>query len=162
MVKNFSGDTYELKKLYDNVYDHAKEIKRERLQESIFQNLSKYLGDDAVIIKAVKDERIIGYILLIFNGKTLMVKFPGLDYDYNKAYFVYFNLFYKSIELAIETGMDYIDLGITTLDPKKDMGAGIVPLNMYMRHSNPVFNKLMPILYDKITPQDTESRNVFK
>jgi len=98
VVKNFSGDTYELKKLYDNVYDHAKEIKRERLSESFFQNLSKYLGEKAVIISAVKDQKLIGYMLLLKSGKTLISKFPGLDYNCNKEYYTYFNLFYKQTE----------------------------------------------------------------
>jgi len=162
VMKNFSDSTPELKRLYDNVYDHAKEIKRERLGESFFQNINKYLGEKAAVISAVKDDRLIGYMLLLFSGKTLISKFPGLDYDYNKECFTYFNLFYRAIELAIETGMDYFDMGITTLDPKKDMGAGIIPLNMYMKHSNPFFNKVIPTLFNTMTPQDTEPRNVFK
>jgi len=163
VVKNFSTHTPELKRLYDNVYDQAKEIKRERLAESFFQNINKYLGEKTVMLSAVKDDRLIGYMLLLFSGKTLITKFPGLNYDYNKEYCVYFNLFYKTIELAIETGMDNIDMGITTLDPKKDMGSDIVTLNMYMRHSNPFLNKILPTLFEMITPPDTTGpRNVFK
>ena len=163
VIKNFSDYTSELKRLYDNVYDQAKEIKRERLSESFFQNFDKYLGKEAVMISVMKDNRLIGYMLLLFSGKTLIAKFPGLDYTYNKECCVYFNLFYKAIELAIETEMDDIDMGITTLDPKKDMGSGIATLNMYMRHSNPSLNKIIPILFDMITPPDTTGpRNVFK
>jgi len=54
-------------------------------------------------------------------------------------------------------------MGITTLDPKKDMGSQIVNLNMYMKHSNPLLNRLLPVLFDMITPPDTTGpRNVFK
>ena len=163
VIKNFSAYTPELKRLYDNVYDNAKEIKRERLPEVFFQNFYKYLGEKAVMISMVKDGRLIGYMLLLFSGKTLITKFPGLDYDYNKECRTYFNLFYKAVELAIETGMDDIDMGFTTLDPKKDMGSGIIALNMYMKHFNPLLNKAIPILFDMITPPDTTGpRNVFK
>lgn len=162
VMKNFSDSAPELKRLYDNVYNHAKEIKRERLNESFFQNINKYLGEKAVMIRAVKNDKLIGCMLLLFSGKTLISKFPGLDYDCNQECCTYFNLFYKTIELAIETGMDDVDMGITTLDPKKDMGSSIVALNMYMRHSNPFLNKIIPGLFDMITPQDTEPRNVFK
>ncbi len=160
--RNFSENVPELKRLYDNVYDQAKEVKRERLSESFFQNISKYLGEDAVIISAVKDSKLIGYMLLLFSGKTLISKFPGLDYNYNKECCVYFNLFYKAIELAIETRMDCLDMSITTLDPKKDMGADIVALNMYMKHSNLLLNKIIPRLFTMMTQQDTSPRNVFK
>ena len=163
VLKNFSNKTPELKRLYDNVYDQAKEIKRERLTEGFFQNIAKYLGKETVMVSATKDDRLIGYMLLLFSGKTLITKFPGLDYDYNKEYCIYFNIFYKAIELAIETGMNDIDMGITTLNPKRDMGSDVVNLNMYMKHSNPLFNKAIPVLFDMITPPDTtEPRNVFK
>jgi predicted N-acyltransferase len=162
-LKNFSDSSRELKRLYDNVSHQAKEIKRESLPETFFQNLDKYLGERAVILAAMKDDRLIGFMLTLFNGKELIPALLGLDYDYNREYCIYFNLFYKTIELAIETGMDKIDMGITTLDPKKDMGSEIVALNMYMKHSNPLLNKIIPTLFDMITPPDTTGpRNVFK
>lgn len=163
VLENFSDKTSEMKRLYDNVYNQAKEVKRERLAESFFHNISKYLGEKTVIISAMKDGKLIGYMFLLFSGKILITKFPGLDYNYNREYPIYFNLFYKSIELAIESGMDKIDMGITTLDPKRDMGSAIVALNMYMKHSNPLLNKVIPTLFDMITPPDTTGpRNVFK
>lgn len=163
VINNFLDKTQELKRLYDNVYNQAKEIKRERLNESFFQNMNKYLGEKIALISATKDGRLIGYMLLLFSGKTLISKFPGLDYALNKKCGTYFNLFYKTIEIAIETGMNDIDMGITTLDPKKDMGSRIVALNMYMKHSNRILNKVIPLLFDMIAPPDTTgSRNVFK
>ena len=163
VMKDFSHISGELKRLYDNVYNQAKEIKRERLPATFFHNFGKYLGEKAVLVSAVKDGKLIGYMLLLFNDKTLISKFPGLDYDYSKEYCVYFNLFYKTVELAIETGMKDIDMGITTLDPKKDMGSDIVNLNMYMKYSNPILNRIIPIVFDMMTPPDTMGpRNVFK
>jgi len=163
IIKDFSDRAGELKRLYDNVYDQAKEVKRERLPESFFQNINKYLGEKVTIISAEKDNKLIGYMFLLFSGNTLITKFPGIDYNYNREYGTYFNLFYKSIELAINSGIDNIDMGITTLNPKKDMGSDIATLNMYMRHSNPLLNKIIPTLFDMITPPDTEGpRNVFK
>ncbi len=162
-LKNFSGNSRELKRLYDNVSRQAKEIKREQVSEIFFQTLDKYLGEKSVILSATKDDRLIGFMLVLFNNKELISALIGLDYDYNREYCIYFNLFYKTIELAIETGMDKIDMGITSLDPKKDMGSDIVVLNMYMKHSNPFLNKIISVLFDMITPPDTTGpRNVFK
>ena len=163
-LKNFSKyHPHELKRLHDNVSRQAKEIQREPVAETFFQNLDKYLGEKAVILAATKDDKLIGFMLTLFNDKELISALIGLDYDYNREYCTYFNLFYKTIELAIETGMNKIDMGITTLDPKKDMGAGLVVLNMYMKHSNPLLNNIIPVLFDMITPPDTTGpRNVFK
>jgi predicted N-acyltransferase len=162
-LKNFSGNSRELKLLYDNVSRQAKEIQREHLTEIFFQDLNKYLGEKAVVLAALKDDKLIGFMLVLFNGKELIPALLGLDYDCNREYCIYFNLFYKTIELAFETGMDKIDMGITTLDPKKDMGSDIVVLNMYMKHSNPLLNKIISVLFDMVTPPDTTGpRNVFK
>jgi len=153
----------ELKRLYDNVSAQAKEIKRERLTESFFHNININLGDKVVILAAEKENKIIGFMLNIFSGKELISALIGLDYGCNREYCVYFNLFYKTIELAIERGAEKIDMGITALNPKRDMGSDIAALNMYMRHSNPLLNKLIPTLFDMITPPDTTApRNVFK
>jgi predicted N-acyltransferase len=163
-LKDFSTHhPRELKRLHDNVALQAKEIKREPVAEIFFQNLDKYLGEKAVVLAATKDDKLIGFMLTLFNDKELISALIGLDYDYNRDYCTYFNLFYKTIALAIETGMEKIDMGITTLDPKKNMGAGLVTLNMYMKHSNPLLNNIIPVLFDMITPPDTTGpRNVFK
>jgi predicted N-acyltransferase len=156
-------DVRELKRLYDNVYDNAKEVKRERLPAEFFENIEKYLGDDAVILAAIKNGRLVGYMFILLGANTLLTMFPGLDYEYNRDMFVYFNLFYRSIGLAIEKGIKGIDMGITTLNPKRDMGSGIRQLNMYMKHSNPLLNRILPVLFDLITPPDTtQPRDVFK
>jgi Uncharacterized protein conserved in bacteria len=162
-MRDPSLHSHELKRLYDNVSHQAKELKREHLSEIYFRDIYKYLGEKAVILAARKEGRIIGFMLLLFNGKEMISSLIGLDYDYNRKYCIYFNLFYETIRIAIDKGMDKVDMGITTLDPKRDMGSDILPLTMYMKHSNPVFNKIIPTLFDLITPPDTTAaRNVFK
>lgn len=163
VLREFSSNARELKRLYDNTSGRAKEIKREPFTEAFFQNLDKYLGDRSILVLAEKDSRPIGFMLLLINHKELIPTVIGLDYDCHQECCTYFNLFYKTIELAIEMKMDRIDMGITTLDPKRDMGSDVVALNMYMKHYNPVFHKTIPVLFDMITPPDTtQPRNVFK
>ncbi len=162
-LDSFSEYSRELKRLYDNVSHQAKEVKRERLGETFFQDLQAHFGEKVVVLAAAKDGKLIGFMLSLFNDKELITALVGLDYDYNREYHIYFNLFYKTIELAIQKGMDKIDMGITTLDPKRDMGSDVSVLNMYMKHSNPILNKIIPTLFDMITPPDTtKPRNVFK
>ena len=47
-----------------------------------------------------------------------------------------------------------IELGITTLAPKKEMGASVVPLNMYMKHTTPALSSITPRAFDMMTPKD--------
>lgn len=154
---------HDLKRLHDNTSNRAKEAKREPLTEAFFQNLDRYLEGKAVVVLSLKGSKPIGFMMLLLNDKELVSSVIGMDYDHNEEYCIYFNLFYKTVEFGIKNGMERIGMGITTLEPKKDMGSSIINLNMYMKHFNPFLNKVIPILFDMITPPDTTGpRNVFK
>lgn len=162
-IREFSGNAGDLKRLYDNTCGRAKEVQREPFAETFFQNINKYLGDKSILLLAEKDSKPVGFMLLLVNDRELMTTVIGLDYSCSQECCTYFNLFYKTIELAIEMKMDRVDMGITTLDPKRDMGSDVISLNMYMKHHNPLFHKTIPFLFDMITPPDTTlPRNVFK
>ena len=163
VLRNFSEHADDLQKLWANVYNHATEYQRERLTTSFFRNIDKDLGDRSGIILARKGDIPVGCAILLFDDATLISMFFGLDYSYNKEYFIYFNLLYKIVELGIEEKMSDIDMGITTLAPKKDIGAYATTLNMYMKHFNPLLNKIVPKAFDIMTPQDDDGpRRVFK
>jgi len=163
ILRGFSDYADRLEQLWMNVYQNATEYKRERLTDLFFTNIDKYLKDRSAVLLAEKGDRIIGFTLLFFDDETLIPIYSGLDYNYNEIYCIYFNLLYKIVDVAITEGMKDIDLGITTLVPKKEMGAEVVRLKMYMRHFNPLLNKIVPRLFDMMTPQDNiRSRNVFK
>ncbi|NQS90284.1 GNAT family N-acetyltransferase [Patescibacteria group bacterium] len=163
VLRNFSRYADELERLWTNVYYHATEYRRERLTAVFFRNIDQYLGERSGIILVKEDNMPIGFGLLLFDDETLTSMFFGINYDYNKDHFIYFNLLYKVVEVAIEEGMNDIDMGITTLVPKKDIGFAVAPLNMYMKHFNPLLNKIVPRAFEMMTPQDnTGPRRVFK
>lgn len=163
LIKNFSGYADDLERLWVNIYKNAKEYTRERLTSVFFRNIDRYLGDKSGIILAKKDGIPLGFSLLLFDEQTLISMFFGLDYKYNKEYYIYFNLYYKMIKLAVKEGFKNIDMGITTLIPKKDVGAVVVTLNMYMKHFNPFLNKIIPKVFDWMASrEETGSREVFK
>ena len=70
---------------------------------------------------------------------------------------------YQIIDFAIQKRFLDVNLGITTIIPKLDVGAVVLPLHMYMKHMNPVLNRIVPSLFRAITPQgDIAHRSVFK
>ena len=163
VVRDFSLYADDLERLCKNVYDNAKEYKRERLPAEFFKSINTHLEQRSAVILIRRDSVIVGFTLLFFDHETLIPIFSGLDYDYSKEYAVYFNLLYKIVEVAIESGKKEVDLGITTLVPKKEIGADVVPLHMYMKHSKRIYNRIVPKLFSLMTPQDTSTpRSVFK
>ena len=59
--------------------------------------------------------------------------------------------------------MKDIDFGITTIAPKLDLGAVTVPLHMYMKHLAPFWNRIVPRVFEMMTPKNLLCfRSVFK
>ncbi len=162
VITDFSDRAENLERLWMNVYEKASEYKRERLTSAFFRNIDKCLGERSSLIMAEKEGIPMGFTLLLFDDDTLIPLFSGLDYRYNDENCIYFNLLYKSIDIAINRGMKDIDLGITTLVPKKEMGGEVVTLNMYMKHFNPLLNRVVPRAFGMMTPADgTRAVRVF-
>lgn len=162
-VKNPAGYARELARLWRNAYEHAHEYRREILQEDYFENVASLAdGCTSVLLARVKGQ-LAGFLLLLEDDDILTTLFSGLDYAYSRASATYFNLFYETVRLALERGFREIDLGITCLAPKLDLGAMAVPLHMYMKYRNPVGQCLVPGLFERMGPQGgVSSRHVFK
>lgn len=163
VVKDFSIYAKDLHRLWKNSYQRASEYKRERLTEDYFRNIATHLGERSALILARLNGQSIGFFLLLFDDETLTPLFCGLDYAYNMDYGIYFNLLYEVVEIGIKEQVKEIDFGITTIAPKLDLGAVIVPLHMYMKHLAPFRNRIVPRMFEMMTPKNPLcSRNVFK
>ncbi|MFH1836518.1 MAG: GNAT family N-acetyltransferase [Candidatus Omnitrophota bacterium] len=162
-VEKFSKYADNLMSLWENVNKNAKEYCRERLTTEFFRNIDKYMEERSQAILLKKEGIPIGCALLLLDEKTLTSMYYGLDYSYNKENFLYFNLLYETVKMGIEKGIEDIDMGITTLVPKKDLGAKICTLYMYMKYDHFLLSKIIPKLFNMMTPQDnTGPRKVFK
>ncbi len=163
VLEDFSEYVDQMEQLWININENAKEYSREKLRAPFFKNINKYLGSRSGAILVMKNAIPIGFTALLFDDETLIPIYSGLDYKYNMEYCVYFNLLYKIVEIGINRGMKNIHMGLTTIIPKKDLGAEVVPLFMYMKHLNPLLNQVLPKAFDGMTPQDeTGPRRVFK
>ena len=163
IVKDYSTYVKSLQRLWENTYQHASEYKRERLTENFFSNIATHLAERYALILIKLNGQPIGFGLILFDDETLRTLFCGLDYTCNEEYGIYLNLLYGVVELGITKGMRDIDFGITTIEPKLDLGAVVTPIQMYMKHLSPAWNRLVPRVFEMMTPKNSLcSRNVFK
>lgn len=163
ILNDYYGYASELAILWQNVYVRAHEYRREVLVADFFQNMARILEGKTVVVLARINGMPAGFMLLLIDDDTVTPVFCGLDYNCSRDAAVYFNLFYKSIEVAIDRKMKDIDFGITTLGPKLELGALVEVQYMYMKHSNVVLNRLVPRLFSLMTPcTGDEVRNVFR
>jgi predicted N-acyltransferase len=163
VLDNFSEHAEVLCRLWVNVYERAKEYKREILTPNYFKSLSRYLENKALVITVKKDGEIVGFSLVLLDDLTLRYIYSGLTYEYNKDFSVYFNMLYEMLKFAIDTKKRKFEMGITTYIPKLDIGARIEPFYVYLRHRNSILNFIIPKAFDLFTPNNTyKPRNVFR
>ena len=161
--RSFSEHAELLAELWMNTFDQATEYKREVLTPAYFRELDRRLGDDCFLIVATLKREPVGFCLMLHDGPLLSWVFSGLDYSRNREAFTYFNMIYAVLEYAIDHAYDAVDLGITTLVPKMDVGGVVTTQYMYMKHMNSPLGRFTPMVFDWMTPQPKASkRNVFK
>ncbi|MBT7067392.1 MAG: GNAT family N-acetyltransferase [Verrucomicrobia bacterium] len=152
ILSHFSSMSGDLARLWHNVYERATDYRREVLLPDFFENIDRGLADRSELIVAIRDNEPQGFLMLLHDDETLIPLFIGLDYSSSRNIGTYFNLFYEAIRIAIDTEKRDIDLGITTLEPKVDLGAIAIPLHMYMKHLTPTLNMIVPRMFAMATP----------
>lgn len=163
IMGDFGDIAPDLLKLWRNTYERAKEYKREILTEDFFRRISLYLKGKSRVILLKIEEKIAGFMLVLIDDNTLRSMYVGIDYRHNKECAIYFNCLYTAIKLALDESKRNIDMGITTISPKLELGARIEPLFMYMKHRNFFLNLIVTTIFKITMPKEThKSKNVFK
>jgi predicted N-acyltransferase len=148
----FAGLAPQLRDLWRQIYERATEYKREILTPEYFANMSRCLKGRTKIILFRKEGRLIGFNFVIIDDDTLRPLFIGMDYAHNQDNSLYFNILCQAVKMGIELGKKSIEMGITTLNPKMEMGSVMYPLYGYMKHLSPVKSWILTGLFKSFTP----------
>jgi predicted N-acyltransferase len=152
----------DLARLWRLIYDRAREIKRELLTPAYFQAVSR-LAQSSVLVLRREDGSVASFALLLADGPWLSFLQCGFDAEAGRSEGAYFRLLYEIVRFGIETGFRQVDLGITTLEPKLDVGGIPVPLFAWVRHRNPVIQRVLQTVADRVmNPASVAPRHVFK
>ncbi len=161
-VYDFADLADELARLWRSIFDRATEVKREILTPAHFRALSQ-LDGASVLLARRKDDSIVGFALLLADRPWLSFLQCGFGRGTAESEGVYFRLLYEIVRVGIEGGFRQVDLGITTLEPKLDVGGVPVPLFAWVRHRNPMIQRLLRALAaGPLRPRHAEPRRVFK
>lgn len=161
-VWSFADLAEELARLWRLVYDRASEVKREVLTPSFFRMVS-YLENTSVLLARRGDGSIASFGLLLSDGPFMSFMQCGFDARAGRTEGAYFRLLYEIVREAIEEGCGQLELGITTLGPKLDLGGVPVPLFAWVRHRNPVMQRaLVALANGPMRPARVEPRRALK
>lgn len=148
--------------LYKNVSDKAS-FNTFLLSVNHFYILKQELQENFKVFAYYSEGHIIGFYTLILNGSFLETYFLGYERELQEKFRLYHNMLFEMISFGIDHKFSEIRFGRTALEIKSSVGASPKTMSMYIKHCNPVINKLVKLLM-KIThpPQNWKERHPFK
>ncbi|MBC8069611.1 MAG: GNAT family N-acetyltransferase [Deltaproteobacteria bacterium] len=124
-----------------------------------FPSLAEALGDDLVLRVWSLDDALVGCSAALGRGDGFEAHMVGLDYEHNHEHGIYQNALYDFVGDAIARGVRSLSMGRTALEIKSSIGATPRPMTCFMRHANPLGNRLIAPLVAQIEPTPWTPRN---
>ena len=143
------------------VHENAKEFQRERLTPEFYEAFSAKLGSRSKVLLFYRNDELVGHVLLLVDGETLRWLYVGRNESVKDN--LYFYMCHKIVETAILLKVKRLELGLTTYEPKMNLGARMLPVNIAIKTTNPFFNIFAGYVYALLndTPE-IKNRNIFK
>lgn len=154
-------DAATLHELYLAVHEKAK-FRLANPGPDYFPTLAEALGDDFVLRVWSLDDALVGCSAALGRGECFEAHMVGLDYDHNIEHGIYQNALYDFVGDAITRGARELSMGRTALEIKSSIGAVARPMTCFMRHANPLGNRIIAPLIAQIEPTEWTPRSPFK
>lgn len=164
--KEFSADDIaanaeRIMALYNNVHLKAK-FRLASLSAPYFVEMKKQMGDRFPFIAYYLNGQLVGFRSSFVLALETEAHFIGLDYGMNKEYELYQNILYDYLKEAINRRSHKLQLGRTASEIKSNLGAKAYELTCYIRHRNPISNRIIKPFVDYLKPSEWIPRNPFK
>lgn len=108
------------------------------------------------------DSTLLGFICTLDDGVQALAYHIGFDRDAAKTQPLYLRLLHASIDDAIAMGARELSFGRTALEPKSRLGATARPTAVWVRHRQPMMNRLVQPLLGLAHPDEAPDVHPFK
>ncbi len=109
-----------------------------------------------------RGETLLGFVVTLRDDDDTAIAYHiGFDRQAAQELPLYLRLLHCSIADAIEMGAKRVSFGRTALEPKAMLGARPEPLHVWVRHRQPVLNKLLRGLLGRVHHDEAPVRNPF-
>jgi len=139
--------------LYLQVF-HKSDTQFEKVPKDFFANISKNLPDEARYFLWFINKKLVVFEFCLISDGTLIDEYVGLDYSVAYKYQLYFLTFRDIIEWCIKNGIKKYRAGQLDYNPKQRLRLKMVPLYVYARLTNPVFNRFSRFFCHLMAPGD--------
>lgn len=159
------ADIYEnsevIEKLYGNVLLKAK-FSLSSLSIAYFAEMKELLKTDFIFTAYCYNNQMVGFKTYFVLKNIIEAHFIGLDYSLNKELELYQNILYDYVKVMLSTKKNQLYLGRTASEIKSAVGAEAYELKCYIRHRNPLSNRIIKPFVDNLKPSFWVPRSPFK
>jgi predicted N-acyltransferase len=125
--------------LYLQVHERSPQ-KFERLTKDYFRALSEQMRERTRFFIWRFEGRIVAFSLCLVHNGTIYDDYLGLDYSVALDLHLYFYTLRDIISWAIEQRLDWYVSSPLNYNPKLHLGCELVPLDLYVMHTQPLLN----------------------
>ncbi|HMJ06681.1 MAG TPA: GNAT family N-acetyltransferase, partial [Chthoniobacterales bacterium] len=151
VVTNVSPVVDEIYPLYLQVQARSK-LKFETLTKEYFRSLGERMPDRVRFFLWRQNGRIVAFSLCLVHEGAIYDDYLGLDYDVALDLHLYFLSFRDIITWAIAHGIERYLSSPLNYEPKLHLGCELMPLDLYVRHTSPILNRVFPPLLQLLEP----------
>lgn len=127
-----------------------------------FTELKRVLGDQLRVEGYFLEGEMVAFMTSILNPEHLEAHFLGFEASLNRSHKIYQRILYDIVYQAIESKAGFISYGRTALEIKSTVGAEPQEMNLYLKLSNNLFNRLITPIMKKVEMDHWEQRHPFK
>jgi predicted N-acyltransferase len=135
--------------LYLRVYERSK-LRFEKLTKDYFCRLGREMPDKVRFFIWRQNGRIVAFTLCMIEGDAIYGEYLGLDYAVALDLHLYHYVFRDVVTWAIANGFASFGSSGLNYDPKLHLKCRLDPLDLYVKHTSPLFNaflkRLLPLL----------------
>ncbi len=139
MVNDITPFVDEIHPLYLDVHERS-QLKFETLSKDYFREISRRIPERAQFFIWRQDGKIVAFSFCLICGDTLYDECIGLDYSVALDLHLYFYTLCDIISWALNQGLKYYYSNPLNYEPKLHLDCELVPLDLYIMHTNPLLN----------------------
>ncbi len=141
----------EIYPLYLQVHERSS-LKFETLTKDYFRELGRRMPERVRFFLWRLEGRIVAFSLCLVHDETIYDDCLGLDYSVALDLHLYFLSFRDIIRWSIAHGLDRYLSSPLHYEPKLHLGCDLMPLDLYVRHTSPWWNRVFPPLLKLLEP----------
>src|SRR5437764_561443 len=141
IVSDITPHLDEVYPLYLAVHERSP-MKFEKLTKEYLSKLGQLMPERVRFFIWRLDQRIIAFSICIVHDVTIYDEYLGLDYSVALDLHLYFYTLRDILRWAIDHRLTFYCSSPLNYDPKLHLGCDLAPLDLYVRHTQPLLNPI--------------------